>query len=211
MGTVGEQAGAAAALQNANPYESWHDLKLKAATDLENFGGYALQAIWNVPGTRVVAWYHLPFEKCRVNQDASKVWFSEDWMDKKVDRKEFPAFNPEKPGGTQVFWFKQYRAGEGVYPLPDWYPARTYIEIDTLISDFHYNNIKNGFSLGKIIQIFKGEPTEDIKEEFDRKFKRNTTGTDNANGVLISWNERGEEPMKVESLMPSDFDKQYLQ
>lgn len=211
MGTVGEQAGASAALQNANPYESWHDLKLKAATDLENFGGYALQAIWNVPGTRVVAWYHLPFEKCRVNQDASKVWFSEDWMDKKVDRKEFPAFNPEKPGGTQVFWFKQYRAGEGVYPLPDWYPARTYIEIDTLISDFHYNNIKNGFSLGKIIQIFKGEPTEDIKEEFDRKFKRNTTGTDNANGVLISWNERGEEPMKVESLMPSDFDKQYLQ
>ena len=85
MGTVGEQAGAAAAIQNANPYESWHDLKLKAATDLENFGGYALQAIWNVPGTRVVAWCHLPFEKCRVNQDASKVWFSEDWADKKVD------------------------------------------------------------------------------------------------------------------------------
>jgi hypothetical protein len=210
-GTVGEKVGAQKALDYANPYESWQDIKYKAAMDLENFGGFAFQAIWNAPGTRVLYWYHLPFDKCRVNKDASKVWYSDDWNDKKEDRLEFPAFDLEKPGGTQVLWFKQYRAGEGVYPLPDWYPARTYIEIDTKISDFHYNNISNGFSLGKIIQIFKGEPTEDIKAEFDRKFKANTTGTENANGVLISWMEKGEDPLQVVDLMPGDFDKQYLQ
>lgn len=210
-GTVGEKVGAQKALDYANPYESWQDIKYKAAMDLENFGGFAFQAIWNAPGTRVLYWYHLPFDKCRVNKDASKVWYSEDWNDKREERLEFPAFDLEKPGGTQVLWFKQYRAGEGVYPLPDWYPARTYIEIDTKISDFHYNNISNGFSLGKIIQIFKGEPTEDIKAEFDRKFKANTTGTENANGVLISWMEKGEDPLQVVDLMPGDFDKQYLQ
>jgi hypothetical protein len=210
-GTVGEKAGAQKALEVANPYESWQDIKYKAAMDLENFGGFAFQAIWNAPGTRVLYWYHLPFDKCRVNKDASKVWYSDDWNDKREERLEFPAFDLEKPGGTQVLWFKQYRAGEGVYPLPDWYPARTYIEIDTKISDFHYNNISNGFSLGKIIQIFKGEPTEDIKAEFDRKFKANTTGTENANGVLISWMEKGEDPLQVVDLMPGDFDKQYLQ
>jgi hypothetical protein len=210
-GTVGERVGAQKALDYANPYESWQDIKYKAAMDLENFGGFAFQAIWNAPGTRVLYWYHLPFDKCRVNKDASKVWYSEDWNDKREERLEFPAFDLEKPGGTQVLWFKQYRAGEGVYPLPDWYPARTYIEIDTKISDFHYNNISNGFSLGKIIQIFKGEPTEDIKAEFDRKFKANTTGTENANGVLISWMEKGEDPLQVVDLMPGDFDKQYLQ
>ena len=210
-GTIGEKVGAQKALDYANPYESWQDIKYKAAMDLENFGGFAFQAIWNAPGTRVLYWYHLPFDKCRVNKDASKVWYSDDWNDKREDRLEFPAFDLEKPGGTQVLWFKQYRAGEGVYPLPDWYPARTYIEIDTKISDFHYNNISNGFSLGKIIQIFKGEPTEDIKAEFDRKFKANTTGTENANGVLISWMEKGEDPLQVVDLMPGDFDKQYLQ
>jgi hypothetical protein len=210
-GTVGEKVGAQKALDYANPYESWQDIKYKAAMDLENFGGFAFQAIWNAPGTRVLYWYHLPFDKCRVNKDASKVWYSDDWNDKREERLEFPAFDLEKPGGTQVLWFKQYRAGEGVYPLPDWYPARTYIEIDTKISDFHYNNISNGFSLGKIIQIFKGEPTEDIKAEFDRKFKANTTGTENANGVLISWMEKGEDPLQVVDLMPGDFDKQYLQ
>jgi hypothetical protein len=210
-GTVGERVGAQKALEYANPYESWQDIKYKASLDLENFGGFAFQAIWNAPGTRVLYWYHLPFDKCRVNKDASKVWYSDDWNDKREERLEFPAFDLEKPGGTQVLWFKQYRAGEGVYPLPDWYPARTYIEIDTKISDFHYNNISNGFSLGKIIQIFKGEPTEDIKAEFDRKFKANTTGTENANGVLISWMEKGEDPLQVVDLMPGDFDKQYLQ
>jgi hypothetical protein len=210
-GTVGEKVGAQKALEVANPYESWQEIKFKAAMDRVNFGGYAYQAIWNAPGTRVLYWYHLPFDKCRVNKDASKIWYCEDWNDKKADRLEFPAFDLQKPGGTQVLWVKEYRAGEGVYPLPDWYPARTYIEIDTKISDFHYNNISNGFSLGKIIQIFKGEPTEDIKAEFDRKFKANTTGTENANGVLISWMEKGEDPLQVVDLMPGDFDKQYLQ
>lgn len=210
-GTVGEKVGAQKALEVANPYESWQEIKFKAAMDRVNFGGYAYQAIWNAPGTRVLYWYHLPFDKCRVNKDASKIWYCEDWNDKKADRLEFPAFDLQKPGGTQVLWVKEYRAGEGIYPLPDWYPARTYIEIDTKISDFHYNNISNGFSLGKIIQIFKGEPTEDIKAEFDRKFKANTTGTENANGVLISWMEKGEDPLQVVDLMPGDFDKQYLQ
>lgn len=212
QGTVAQQAGAMKALQNANPYESWHDLKLKCAIDLENFGGYAIQAVWNAPGTRVAAYYHLPFQNCRVNKNLSKVFYCEDWANwRKLDVQEFGAFDPNSPGGSQVFYFKQYRAGEGVYPLPDWYPARTYVEIDTLISDFHYNNIKNGFTIGKIIQIFKGEPTEDIKEEFDRKFKRNTTGTENAGGVIISHNNPGEQEFRVHDISPTDLDKQYIQ
>lgn len=212
QGTVAQQAGAMKALQNANPYESWHDLKLKCAIDLENFGGYAIQAVWNAPGTRVAAYYHLPFQNCRVNKNLSKVFYCEDWAKwRQNEVQEFAAFDPNSPGGSQVFYFKQYRAGEGVYPLPDWYPARTYVEIDTLISDFHYNNIKNGFTIGKIIQIFKGEPTEDIKEEFDRKFKRNTTGTENAGGVIISHNNPGEQEFRVHDISPTDLDKQYIQ
>jgi predicted transcriptional regulator len=210
-GTVSQQAGAMAALQQANPYESWHDLKLKCAIDLENFGGYAVQAIWNAPGTKVVAYYHLPFQLCRTDKWASRIWYCEDWSDRKAEKLQFDAFNPEQPGGTQVFYFKQYRAGEGVYPLPDWYPARTYIEIDTQIPDFHYNNIKNGFAIGKILQVYKGEPTEDVKAEFDYKFKRNTTGTDNAGGILISHSDPNERVMDLIDVSPTDFDKLYLQ
>jgi hypothetical protein len=212
-GTVGEQAGAAAALNRANPTETWQDLKVKCAVDLENFGGYCLQAIWNQPGNRVVAWYHLPFERVRINEDASSVWYCKDWSNRKLwdDAVEIPAFDPDSPGGTQAVYVKQYRAGEGVYPLPDWYPAKTYIEIDTEIASFHYNNIKNGFSIGKILQMFKGQPTEPMKEEINRKFKRNTTGTENAGGIILSFMEKGEDPMQIIDMMPNDFDKMYLQ
>jgi len=212
-GTVGEQAGAAAALNRANPTETWHDIKAKCAVDLENFGGYCIQAIWNQPGTRVIAWYHLPFERVRINEDASSVWYCKDWSNRKLweDAVEMPAFNPENPGGTQAVYVKQYRAGEGVYPLPDWYPAKTYIEIDTEIASFHYNNIKNGFSIGKILQLFKGQPTEEQKEDLNRKFKRNTTGTENAGGIILSFMEKGEDPLQIIDMMPNDFDKMYLQ
>jgi predicted transcriptional regulator len=212
-GTIGEQAGAAAALNRANPTETWQDLKVKCAVDLENFGGYCLQAIWNQPGNRVVAWYHLPFERVRINEDASSVYYCKDWSNRKLweDAVEMPAFNPDSHGGTQAVYVKQYRAGEGVYPLPDWYPAKTYIEIDTEIASFHYNNIKNGFSIGKILQMFKGQPTEEMKEEINRKFKRNTTGTENAGGIILSFMEKGEDPMQIIDMMPNDFDKMYLQ
>jgi hypothetical protein len=212
-GTIGEQAGAAAALNRANPTETWQDLKVKCAVDLENFGGYCLQAIWNQPGNRVVAWYHLPFERVRINEDASSVYYCKDWSNRKLweEAVEMPAFNPDSPGGTQAVYVKQYRAGEGVYPLPDWYPAKTYIEIDTEIASFHYNNIKNGFSIGKILQMFKGQPTEEMKDEINRKFKRNTTGTENAGGIILSFMEKGEDPMQIIDMMPNDFDKMYLQ
>jgi predicted transcriptional regulator len=212
-GTIGEQAGAAAALNRANPSETWQDLKVKCAVDLENFGGYCLQAIWNQPGTRVIAWYHLPFERVRINEDASSIWYCKDWSNRKLweDALEMPAFNPDSPGGTQAVYVKQYRAGEGVYPLPDWYPAKTYIEIDTEIASFHYNNIKNGFSIGKILQLFKGQPTEELKAEINQKFKRNTTGTENAGGIILAYNDKGEDPMQIIDMMPNDFDKMYLQ
>jgi predicted transcriptional regulator len=160
-----------------------------------------------------VAWYHLPFERVRINEDASSVWYCKDWSNRKLwdDAVEMPAFDPDSPGGTQAVYVKQYRAGEGVYPLPDWYPAKTYIEIDTEIASFHYNNIKNGFSIGKILQMFKGQPTEPMKEEINRKFKRNTTGTENAGGIILSFMEKGEDPMQIIDMMPNDFDKMYLQ
>ena len=47
------------------------------------------------------------------------------------------------------------------YPLPDYFGAKQYIEIDTEISNFHYNNIKSNFSVGTIVTFFNGQPTQE--------------------------------------------------
>jgi hypothetical protein len=59
--------------------------------------------------------------------------------------------------------------------------------------------------------LFKGEPTPEQARKFERKFKDRTTGTDNAGGLIIQFNDGNERPAEVNHIQPSDIDKQFLQ
>jgi hypothetical protein len=140
--------------------------------------------------------------------------YAEDWKKAKhEDMKHYRPFNPEKaqPMEVQLFYFREYAPGLGVYPLPPYQHCLQYIEIDVEIANFHNNNIRNGFSNGTLVQLFKGQPSQEIAYEFERKFKAKTTGTDNAGGVLIQFNEMNEKEATINHLQPSEMDKQFLQ
>ena len=48
---------------------------------------------------------------------------------------KYPAFNPKNAAGeSQVLFYKDYRPDLLHYPLPDYFGAKQYIEIDTEIS-----------------------------------------------------------------------------
>ncbi len=63
--------------------------------------------------------------------------------------------------------------------MPDYVGALKYIEVDTEISNYYLNSIKNGFTAQTHIQLFKGIPTPEEA--------RATAGTDKADarGTLI--------------------------
>jgi hypothetical protein len=140
--------------------------------------------------------------------------YAEDWKKAKhEDMKHYAPFNPNKaqPMEVQLYYFREYAPALGVYPLPPYQHCLQYIEIDVEIANFHNNNIRNGFANGTLVQLFKGQPTEEIAFNFERKFKQKTTGTDNAGGVLIQFNEMNEKSAEIAHLQPSDMDKQFLQ
>ena len=198
-------------LNYVNPYEGLHELKSKLALDFEIFNGLCFEVHYNRIG-QISALYHVDFSKVRT-LDHKSYQYTEDWQKYKAeDIKHYPAFNPvtAEPYSVQLYYAREYQAGLGVYPLPPYQHALQYVEIEVEIANFHNNNIRNGFSNGTLVQLFKGQPSPEQARIFERKFKERTVGTDNAGGVLIQFNENNEQPATINHLQPSNMDEQFL-
>jgi hypothetical protein len=195
-----------------NPYEGLHDFKAKLSLDYEIFNGYCFEVHYNKLG-QIAKFYHVDFSKIRTNDHRTYLYL-QDWQKYKADEvRTYDRFNPDtaEPFSVQLYYYREYDAGLGVYPLPPYIHGLQYIEIDVEIANFHNNNIRNGFSNGTLVQLFKGEPTPEQARKFERKFKDRTTGTDNAGGLIIQFNDGNERPAEVNHIQPSDIDKQFLQ
>jgi hypothetical protein len=197
-------------MQSINSYESFDALKKKITQDIELFDGFAIEIIWNKAKTAISEIYHLPFQNVRCSIDGHYL-YAEDWSDRRVKPEHYYGWNPKTRESKQVLYYKYYRAGQDIYPLPSYVGALKYIEIDTEISNFHLNSIKSGFSAQTLIQLYKGLPTPSEARQTIKRFKENFTGSDNAGGVIIQFNDPNETPSTVDNLAPSDFDKLFMQ
>lgn len=198
--------------QSINPSESLYELTKKISLDLELFGGFYIQAIWNNLRTDFDL-YHVDFSKIRTNKTQDKFFFSNDWKayNQSADKtgfKEIEKFDPEKKT-SGIFYYKSYRPNQGVYPLPGYVAALKYIEIEKEIANFHLNNIKNGFVGGTLISFNNGQPTLEEQKEIEKQIKNKHTGTDNAGGVVLVFSEGKDKEPSVIPLRSNDFDKAF--
>ena len=201
-------AKAEAKLKNINAYETYEELKAKIAYDLELFNGFCVEVIWNKAKTSPSEYYHIPFKDVRKGLEGEYI-YCEDWTDTKATRIPYLPYNPITRESKQLYYCQFYRPGEGTYPLPDYVGALKYIEVDTEISNYYLNSIKNGFTAQTHIQLFKGIPTPEEARATARRFKENYQGTDNAGGLIIQYNDPTEKESVISNLQPSDFDKQF--
>jgi hypothetical protein len=197
-------------LNSINAYEDFESLKTKIAQDCELFNGFALEIIWNKAKTSIAEIYHLPFQNVRKGLESDFV-YSDNWDSHRPELTYYPKWNPTTRENKQLYYFKFYRAGQDIYPLPDYIGALKYIEIDTEIANFHLNSIKSGFSAQTLIQLFKGIPTPEEARKTAKRFRDNFQGTDNAGSVIIQYNEPNENPSVINNLAPSDFDKLFVE
>jgi predicted transcriptional regulator len=201
-------AKAQAKLKNINAYETYEELKAKVAYDAELFNGFAVEVIWNKAKTAPSEFYHIPFKNVRKGLEGDFVYCA-DWTDSKAEKIHYQPYNPITRESKQIYYCQFYRPGQGEYPLPDYVGALKYIEVDTEISNYYLNSIKNGFTAQTHIQLFKGYPSAEEARATARRFKESYQGTDNAGGLIIQYNDPTEKESVINNLQPSDFDKQF--
>jgi hypothetical protein len=214
-----EKARLYALVKRANKFEeTLEDIEYKCALDVEIFGGYYKEIVWNKAGTDFDI-YHCDWTKLRRSKDQDGYWYSENWAAKKQSEESvedggtglrfIPDFDPENPKESQIYTYIEYRPGVKYYPLPGYIGAIPYAEIDYEISNFHLNNIKSGFNAGTIINFSNGRPTDEEKETIETKLKEKFVGTDRAGSLLITFSNGRDSAPTIEHLTPSDLDKQF--
>lgn len=194
--------------------ESLSDITKKIATDLTLFGGYYLQIIWGKASGEIAEIYHIDYCKVRANKDCNAFYVADDWIkngnvNPNPKFVEYPAFNEASPNGSQILYYKEYRAGDGLYSLPDYRGAINYIEVDISIGEYHLNTINNGMFSSKLINLNGGAVSPEEEERIEKLFKDKFSGSKNAGKFMLSFNENKDNAPSIIDLSGTELDKHF--
>jgi DNA-binding MarR family transcriptional regulator len=210
-----EKAKAYGIMQKVNTKEeSLSDVTKKLVTDLTIFGGYYLQVIWTKGTGEVAELYHVDYYKVRTNADNSEFYVSDNWIkndaiNPRPDYDTFPAFNASNPKGSQILYFKEYRAGANTYSLPDYRGAISYIELDISIGEYHLNTINNGMFSSKLINLNGGKVSQEEEDRIERQFKDKFSGSKNAGKFMLAFNDSKDNEPSIVDLSGTELDKHF--
>jgi len=146
------------------------------------------------------------------NGEIHEMWYSDDWT--QAMKKEFkpvphPVYNPDKPIASSILVVKPYRSGSFYYPSVDYQGALQYSHIEEEISNFHLNNILNGFMASTLINFNNGDPGEEQQREIEKAINSKWGGSGSKSRIVVAFNDDKERAATVETLQSSDLDKQY--
>ena len=198
-----------------NPSENVSDVMRKCALDFMLFGGFSLQIVKTRDGKGIAEIYHLDFSRVRsgkLNEDdkIESYYYSPHWKDtRKYAPEEYPAFNMEGKGDTQIYYYKTYIPSMSYYPVPDWSAGQRSIEIDIETKNFHMNNLRSGMVPSLFINMNGGIPGEEEQRILTRALEEQYAGTDNAGQAIISFNESKDTAPEIIQIPRNDNDSYY--
>jgi len=152
-----------------------------------------------------------------IEGNITSYWFSRDWANqwKMVNGRriaepvQYPAFPLGEKGETELFVAKPYRVGKEYFPDPVYLPVLPYAEFEEEVANYYLKYIKNGLSLGNIINVPNSFDWSDPqKDDYEKKVKAKLTGSENANSVIISFN-GDNDPTTIESIKNEYAHKQW--
>jgi hypothetical protein len=194
-------------------------IRHNTALDLKLHGGFYWEIIWSMDRSTIAQINHLPFENCRLcvsddNDDVNGIYYSRDWNDtrkKKNTPSYIPMFNPEYKDECpkQVLFVHSVSVGSEYYPKPDYIGGINYIELTRQISEYHVNNILNGFFPSLITSFNNGIPSLEEQRMIKNQLQQAIQGAENAGKVLTFFNEDRDRGVEFTPFPISDADKQY--
>ena len=201
-------------IDNFNRKETLNQAGKKVSLNTELFNGVYVEVITNLQG-QPIEMYFLNSANCRISECETKLYFSKNW-NKNTQAKDIKCINKfENNGiaGTFFIDFKYYTASasklESVYPIAQYQSIVNDINTDVDISTFNKNYVSSGFSVGKIINFFNGQPTDEMIHSIERSFKGTYTG-ENGESLMITHSDRDDKAPEVVDVSVNDLSEKFL-
>jgi len=204
-------------LDFVNPYESMDEVYKKAAMDFEIYGLSYLEIIWAKGRKKIAEIYHIDASKIRWGKKekgrVKTYFYSRDWSNyrKNVYQPiEITLFDNKATSARQILPIIRYTPGLEYYSYADYIAATKWIQIDTEIANFHFNNLKNGMTPSVFFGFPVGETTNEERKQVVDSLDEKYTGTNNASKAVVAfYDAEGDKKPEVKILQLNNADKQY--
>ena len=204
-------------MNNANSNETLHEVLKKVAFDFKLQGAFALNIVWSKDRTQIAEVYHIPVEKIRCERPdefgkTRAFYVSGDWANTRTNKPyRVPAFNVnDRTSPNQILYTGLYSPNMNSYYTPDYVSCNNWALIDSKVSEFHLNNISNGFTGSFMISFANGIPTADERRQIEQSLEQKFTSEKNAGKFVLTFSDDKTRVPEITSISPSDLDKQYL-
>ena len=181
--------------------------------DLKLFGKCAIQVHYSKDRKLVKKAYHIPVnllapEKCNEDGDVEAYYFSDNWEDtRNYEPKRIPAFGTSNES-VEVLYIQPYSAGMKYFAHVDYQGGVDYTLLEEEISDYLINEVQNGFSGTKVINVNNGVPTEEQQSFINAKIKQTLTGS-KGQKVIVSFNDNKDTAITVDDIPLNDAPEHY--
>ncbi len=190
----------------------------KIISDYQIFGEFSCQII-RQRGNRTALAQIVHIDKDKVvpsieddNGNITSYWYSRDWSKQFQDKYrpiEYPALGFGKGREIEIFVAKPYKVGKEYFSDPDYLPILPYAEFEEEVANYYLKYIKNGLSLGNIINVPDSiDWSANDKDAYEKKIRSRLSGSENANSWVISFN-GSEEQTTIESIKNEYAHKQW--
>ena len=204
-------------MNNANGNETLHEVLKKVAFDFKLQGAFALNIVWSKDRTQIAEIYHIPVEKIRCERPdefgkTRGYYVSGDWANTRTNKPyRVPAFNVnDRTSPNQILYTGLYSPNMNSYYTADYISCNNWSLIDSKVSEFHLNNISNGFTGSFMISFANGIPTAEERRQIERSLEAKFTSEKNAGKFVLTFSDDKTRVPEITSISPSDLDKQYL-
>jgi len=204
-------------MNNANGNETLHEVLKKVAFDFKLQGAFALNIVWSKDRTQIAEIYHIPVEKIRCERPdefgkTRGYYVSGDWANTRTNKPyRVPAFNVnDRTSPNQILYTGLYSPNMNSYFTSDYISCNNWALIDSKVSEFHLNNISNGFTGSFMISFANGIPTAEERNQIEQSLEQKFTSEKNAGKFVLTFSDDKTRVPEITSISPSDLDKQYL-
>ena len=205
-------------LDRANGNETLHEVLVKASFDFKLQGGFALNIVWARDRSQGIAEiYHVDVSKLRCARPdefgkTTGYYISADWTNTRANKPYYvPAFNAnDRTSANQIMYSGLYSPNMNSYYTPDWVSCTNWSLLDGRISEYHLNNVSNGFSGSYLISFANGVPTAEERNEIERSLTDKFTSQSNAGKFVLTFSDDKTRTPEITPISTSDLDKSYL-
>jgi len=204
-------------MDRANGNESLHEVIKKISFDFKLQGAFALNVVWSKDRSQIAEIYHVDVSKIRCCKPdefgkTKGYYISADWSNTRQNKPYYvPAFNAnDRTCANQIMYSGLYSPNMNSYYIPDSVSCNNWALIDGRVSEFHLNNISNGFAGSFMINFSNGIPSQEERFQIEQSLTEKFTGQKNAGKFILTFSDDKTRTPEINALSPDKLSEQYL-